>query len=243
MPKIYFIAVFLVIFSASCKKDITTTSVNVNAENSLLSNVSDISGQWFATYGYFDSNYRYVATDTLHEDSLINNGYLSFPRKSSDLLGTINFNIPDEYDLYGDSISFAFTVRDSSADQMFEMIGSDGFLEVEHYNQNLWGIRALAFGVYQVGNYYQPFTSFTNVLIVLKGNRVTVYTDDRIVFQYSNYRASNDGKPLIGKLKSIVLKNSTYMKCDNVALFNSYTKKLLMKENFNLKGKSNTIFY
>jgi hypothetical protein len=236
MPKLFFsILCFIVLFS-SCQKESAIKNISANgySDMSLVKN-ANLTDAWYATYGTFNWNNEYIPQDTLHEDSLIHNGYISIPYRNPSYSATINYNIPQEHYLNGDSIAFRFVISDSSDEQIITLNGSSGYVSVDHFKET-WGVYTGSFGQ-SVYTGYQSVINFTPVLIVLKKHVISIYVGNENV-----YKTKYTGE-LIGKLQSIELKYSTSLRCNDVSLFNSYTQKLIMKEGFNLKGESHTVYF
>jgi hypothetical protein len=233
MPKLNILFVCFIFLLGSCKKEAVRESSFASVSDA-VSNKAETSKGWYATYGIMTIN-GYIPQDTLEDDSLIHDGYISLPNSSDSISSSINYDIPEIYNLNGDSITFSFVLSDLSSDQNIRLIGSAGYVYVEHFHES-WGIYTPDFGRSEdVG--YQSFSNFTPVTIVLKRKEISVYTGKKLVIQ-----TSYTGK-VIGELKSIVLGYSSYIRCDEVRLYNSYNQQLLMKERFNLQGKSHTVFY
>jgi hypothetical protein len=234
MPKLSLSIVCIVMLFSSCKKEFINKGLQASNTSGIITK-TNLSGRWFATNGTFNWNNVYVPQDTLHEDSVIRGGYISIPHHDPSFPATINYNFPDQQNLDGDSITFQFVISDSSDEQMIHLVGSKGYVTIDHFKEN-WGIATPS--VWQDKHRgYQSFARFTPVLIVFKNNVVSIRRGDRKLIELSY-----TGK-LLGKLQSIELRYSSSMKCNEVKLYNSYSNKLLMNETFNLKGRSNTIFY
>src|SRR5438128_5917801 len=99
MPKLSYAIVALIFFS-SCKKEINYQTNSLIASNAVTAPVN--TNEWYATYGIFDINHGYIPQDTLHEDSLIHNGYISIPYHEPSHSATINYDIPQNNYLDGD---------------------------------------------------------------------------------------------------------------------------------------------
>lgn len=234
MPKLSILIASLFILITSCKKDLDAQQDIVNDSAEMSANVNTAKG-WYATYGIWVDGKGYIPQDTLKEYRLIRNGYIGLPKRSPDLKATINYDIPDIHMLNGDSLVYVFSISDSSNDQIITLTGDDGYLTVDHFHES-WGVYTPDFGSTEYVE-YQSFKSFRPVIITVKDKTISINTGQRLVFQISYH------DKLVGRLRSIKLQYSSYMRCNYVNIFNSYTGKLLMKEAFNILGKSHTVFY
>ena len=154
----------------------------------------------------------------------------------------IQYAIPGSYTVSSDSTVFEATIRNGVNSAEMRMVGNISEAGVSFSapangvgSYNLW-----------VGSVYKTitvspaidFTSYNLVQFAIKGTKAFLYINNKLITSFS-FSATNR----IGNVQLLSMGYKGYIECDKVRLLNSYTKKVRMKEEFNIDGKSRTIFY
>ena len=245
----------------ACTKETQSTSVlSSSVYNSTASakGTVDTLGKWFGAFTPFLGDPDALWPDTIYEQKLINNGIASDPYDSimypsdANQFSNVGYKMPGDRVLNGDSIAFETLVTDDVNVIELDIIGTKNKASFTYnYNRDNTGACKLTVGNTAQSVNVNPiidFTSFKPVALTLKGNHAFVYVSNKLVMSLAYKSADNVGNIttlLIGQndQKNFLLPGNLSVDCDYVKLYNSYSKKLLMKEEFNIKGKSNTIFY
>jgi hypothetical protein len=244
------LALFIVI---GCKKEIGSDIVSTSGTsnfNVATHGVKDTLGRWFGTYSpkFSDPD---APPDTVSENVLIKNGQAAVPYDKDNLNTSIGYFLPTDQSLAGDSIAFKAAVKDDINIVQMDIMGTQNIASAEYVKgANNTGTITMA-----VGNTIQSkqvsaidFTSFKAIGLVLKGDHAFFYVSNKLMLSFAY--SSNDR---VGSIKTLSIGNNYHqyklsppangnIGCDYVRLYNSYSKSLLMKEDFNIDGRSNTIF-
>lgn len=142
-----------------------------------------------------------------------------------------------------DSSALDVTVRKNINTIELDILGTTSNAQLLYHANNLndsgyyslsVGSTSFKFNVYPATD----FASFKLLRFAFKQNKAFVYVSGKLITSFK-YGAANK----IGNIKGIRMGKDGYIECDNVKLYNSYTRKLLMKEDFNINGHSQTFFY
>jgi len=252
------LSVFAFIF-IGCRKEMQSTSVSSSSVYNLTAKgkgMIDTSGKWFGAFTAFLGDPDALSPDTIYEQKLINNGIASDPYDSigypSDGLrfSNVGYEMPADRVLKGDSIAFETLVTDDVNVVELDMIGTKNTASFS-YNSKRDNVCTLTVGNTTQSVTLTPaidFTTFKPVIFALKGKHAFLYISNKLVLSLA-YNSADD----IGNITTLIigqndqsdqsLPGNLSVDCDYVKLYNSYTRKLLMKEEFNIKGKSNTVYY
>jgi hypothetical protein len=252
------LSVFAFIF-IGCRKEMQSSSLSSSSVYNLTASgkgTIDSTGKWFGACTPFLGDPDALWPDTIYEQKLINNGIASDPYDSiaypsdANRFSNVGYEMPADRVFKGDSIAFEALVTDDVNVVELDMIGTKNTASFS-YNSKGDNTCTLAVGNTTQSVTLNPaidFTTFKPVVFALKGKHAFLYISNKLVLSLA-YNSSDD----IGNITTLIigrnnqqdisLLNNLSMDCDYVKLYNSYTKKLLMKEEFNIKGKSNTIYY
>lgn len=255
LKKSSFIIVLTIFIVTGCNKE--TESNAIPSSNSLNINAmplvgKDTLGTWFGTFYLSDNGDPDQPPDTISESVLIKNGLASVPFNKSNITTSIGYYLPSDQNLAGDSIAFEAAVKDDSDFVLLDVMGTQSTASVKYVKgPNNTGTITLG-----VGNIIQSaqvnaidFTSYKSLSIILKENRAYCYISKKLLLSL-NYT----GGTRIGRIKTLSIGSNEYSvfnffpynfnsACDYVKIYNSYSKRILMREDFNIDGRSNTIFY
>jgi len=244
-----------VLVVAGCKKEINQDVVSTSATSNFSvapQGVKDTSGIWFGTEHINDMGDPDQPPDTVAEKVLIKDGIAAVPYTTDILTSSVGYYLPSDQNLVGDSIAFKSAVKDDANVVQMDIMGTQNIASIEYVKgANNTGTVTMA-----VGNTIQSkqvnaidFNSFKVIAIVLKNSHAYFYVANKLLLSFAY--TSEDR---IGTIKTLSIGDNErqhklfppangYIECDYVRLYNSYSKRLVMKEEFNIDSQSNTIFY
>ena len=252
---------------AGCQKEDTLTTSPVSSELSGDKSTQDLVGlnsivstnHWYGSYIGVNPPYDPETgdpdvppgfPDAVTDYSFIHNGVAqlsTIPPEYSFDFSFVSFDIPSQYYISGDSLSFVTVVENLKAnsfsdyDVIVRIIGDKDSAEVhfvadpsfqsatDYYvgNARYTNIKSLV-------NY---FGSFKTVKLIQKKYQTATYVNNVLAYKFSY--GSQDS---IGRVKTIRIGGKGFVTVNNVKLLNSYTNKTLMTEAFNTDGHSHTLF-
>jgi len=226
----------------------TTDAINsTNAQTATataLTGVLDTSSKWYGTYSGYLKPYP-VLPDSL----IISNGVAQLPYLDRQFsYSYIYYNIPDQHVINGDSVTLEAKVQNPKAtsfsdyDVILQLVGDQHTAEVHFVADAAYA----QYTDYYVGDarydglsqlvYY--FGAFRTVKLAQKKYYTAVYINDTEVYKFK-YGAINS----IGRLKKIAMGFKGYGSCTQVGLKNSFSRQLIMSEDFNTTGQSHVLYY
>ncbi len=253
LNKILLLSCFAVIFLASCQKENTWQKAGLNNRNTnndqsistnALTGTVDKTNSWYGDYEGLFNDYPDVM-----DDYLIKNGVAQLPYLDRQFyFSKIIYDIPSNYNISGDSISFEARVKNTKAsgfsdyDVILQVNGEQHRAAVHFVADKAY----TAYTNYAVGDAQYSgltelvhyFGSFQDVKLVQKNFTTAVYINNNLVYKFK-YGAKNS----IGKLTSINIAFKGYGSCTKTGIKNSYTKAPILSEDFNIDGESNVVYY
>lgn len=253
LKRILIFSCVAVTFLAACQKDLKTETTAINnreiadddfAFSGAATGVADSTSEWLGTYSGYFKPYPIVP-----DDDLIYNGVAQLPYLDRQFsFSDISYIIPEKYPIYGDSISFEAKLKNPKSsgfgdyDVVVRLIGDEHSVEVHFVADDDY----VQYTEYTVGNRSNTklaelvhlFGTFQTMKLAQKNYYSAVYINNNLVYKFK-YGSKN----AIGRLKSISIAFKGYGSCTKVGLKNSHTSSPLMLEEFNVQGKSNTLFY
>ncbi len=227
-----------------CQKDITETS-QISA-----SDVAEVKAKNIDTSGWYGLFYDPMqdpdgpAVYTKVPDYMIvSNGEAMVPYQLGVNTTFIAYDMLSTDVINADSSALDVTVRKNINTIELDILGTSDSAQLLYHANNLndSGYYSLSVGSTSVQFNVYPatdFTSFKLLRFAFKQGKAFVYVSNKLITSFK-YSAANK----IGNIKGIRIGKDGYIECDNVKLYNSYTRKLLMKEDFNITGHSQTYFY
>ncbi|MBV9964011.1 MAG: hypothetical protein JO072_17340 [Parafilimonas sp.] len=245
---LWFTALFILI--AACRKDINSTN-QVSANNIIDAKVKDVDtsgwyGLFFDPLGDPDDTvlaHHYVRVPA---DTLILNGEAKVPDAMySDFSDSteIVFDMPNNHTINADNTSFDVTMRNGKNKVELNVFGTNNKAKLTYkanvlndsgYYSMSVGNTSVKFDIYPATD----FTSFKLLRFAFTQNKAYVFVSNKLVTSFKY-----DQSDKIGNLTEIQMGKEGYIECDNVKLYNAFSRNLLMKEDFNIAGHSHTIFY
>ncbi len=232
----------IVLFLIACnKEDVIVKPVTGNNLSQATTSGLDTSKSWYGLYNFYYQSPDDTTYHTLSDKYIIANGKAKFPYVKDASVFFIKYDIPSSHIIYGDDATFDISLQDSSAVMNFDLIGTKNTASFDYFAYNDSGYYTVALGsvVKQIKLF--PTTDYNNfklVQFVFKQTKAYVYVANKLITSFA-YGTSNK----MGNVKQISLGNSGYLACDYVRLYNSYNQRPVMDEEFNIDGKSHTIFY
>lgn len=249
------LSIALVIFSG-CQKDIQQQTLSANSStnsNSINEGTLDSTGRWYGTFKDASSDPD-KPIDTVSESRIIRSGIAT----CDDLalfqceLSSIGYYLPADRQIAGDSITFMTTVLDKPGTVQLDIIGTKNIAHVQC--RKIKGDTTtvtLSVGTAHITSAITPainFSTFRKVSLVVKENKAVfvIGNEGKIALQFANANKIGMVKILstgYDDQPQIYGYDNGVIECAGVHLYNSYSKKLLMKEAFSITGKSHTVFY
>jgi hypothetical protein len=236
---------------SGCQKDLQTKPTALNSSNELSdqavaagTQVVDTTNKWYVSYAGYAEPYP-----TYTDGSFIKDGVAKAPLLSKNFeYSNLSYDIPSKYNISGDSITFEVSVKNKMAGSKS---GYDVVLQLfgEQHNAELHfvGVQSgLPYTQYIVGNARRTnlqqlvhyFDHFETVRLIMKNNYTSVYLDSVEVYKFK-YGAQNS----IGRLKKINVAGKGYAVVNNVNVRNSFGRKMIFNEAFNIDGQSHVVYY
>ncbi len=230
-----------------CQKEVIKTSEISTGEvaEAKAKNI-DTSGWYGLYYDPFQDPEEPPTYTIVPDDTLILNGEAKIPDALySDFSDTtfIAYDMQPIDVINTDSSALDVTVRKDINTIELDILGATNNAQLLYHANHLndSGYYSLSVGSTSVQFNVYPatdFTSFKLLRFAFKQNKAYVYVSGKLITSFK-YNVSD--KP--GNIKGIRMGKEGYIECDNVKLYNSYTRKLLMKEDFNINRHSQTYFY
>ncbi len=255
----YFIACALCL--AACKKEDVSNSV---ASLALERTSSQATGSFLAeedtTYKWY--GFYFVTTrpgdpdpgldpdaNLLDESLLIKDGIAQIKEPGGILIlkspTTIEYEIPASQNISGDSVVLEATMQNKDNVVSFSMreyvVHGIGAGVIFNAPVNNVGTYEMFCGGAKKTITIKPaidFTKYQTVQFAIKGNKAYLLRNN-VVLASMSIRASD--KP--SRIGFIGIGDESVVSCDRVRLLNSFTRKVRMREDFNIDGQSNTLFY
>ncbi len=261
--KVSAVTLFAFVILAGCQKDVApkanagsdNLSTDKLAPEALTGKGVVSTNHWYGTYtdavcsdpmGACDPDGSGDATDA----GIIKNGVAQLPNPAgyNFSYGNISFDIPSQYNISGDSLTFVAVVENTIAyslpdyDVILRIVGDKDTAAV-HFVAAPSSQQSTEYYVGTARYTNLPslvhyFGSFETVKLAQKKYQTGAYVNNKLVYKFA-YRSLNS----IGRVKTITVSGKGYPTVDNVQLMNSYTNKKLMTEAFNVDGQSHTVFY
>jgi hypothetical protein len=238
----------LFIFVVACQKDITQTN-QLSTNNTIDAKANDVdSTGWYGKYfdrseGDPDDTSILKYWVLVYANELIQNGEARIKLQPSIDSTEIIFDMPDNHIINADSSSFDITLLNQNNTVDLNIFGINNVAKLTYkanqlndsgYYSMSVGNTSVQFTVYPATD----FTSFKLLRFAFKQNKAYVYVSNKLITSFK-YAQSNK----IGNLTRIQIGKYGFIESDNVKLYNCFTRKLLMREDFNIAGHSHTIFY
>lgn len=253
--RISFPFLLVILFLVSCQKDLTTSpvaSIGESAKPAALTSLAtvDSSDGWYGLYVYplpFPGGDPDWTGDTIVAYDLIKNGFASianYPDLGDVKASSIEYQIPSSHTVSGDSIVFEATVR-SDADYVNMRIWDAGKFHGAYLYIDTPVNGKRSFYI-EVGSAYKEvlvksvssFTSYHLIQFALRGTTAFLYVDNKLICKLP---FSNSDR--IGNVSLLSMYTPGIIECDQSRLLNSYTRKVRMKEDFNIDGQTHTTWY
>ncbi|MEP6467067.1 MAG: hypothetical protein ABJB05_12230 [Parafilimonas sp.] len=238
------ITIFATVFFLSCKKDASDKAVQAQNISNASLQVNDVCrSDW---EGEFDQN-KPMQTLYTNDKHIIFEGYAHVPvpmrYTNQPFITKISLPAPDCSNVDADSVRMSISVQNpiDSIDAIYAYNVSlymYGSTDSAHVNFS----RATAIGV---GSYVEKnlqsldyiFNDYTLVTLEAKDHLLSAYVKGKLVGQI-DYTGTS-----IGALQNILIGFTGSGYINYVRLYNSTTGALIMKEDFNVAGKSTDTWY
>lgn len=242
MKNLIFLSISIIIFLAACNKKEGITQP-LNSSNLSQANPVhiDTSKGWYGLYRYFFESPDDTSYNRLSDKSIIANGEARVPYMEDVNATIIDYDMPGNHVINADSTTFDMDVRESIPRIDLNLFGMKHNASLSYYTYNDSGFYTIAVGSVVKQKKVFPATDFTSYKLVrfqFKQNKLSVSVANKVIASFT-YGATYR----LGNLKQISLGNQGYIECNYVRLNNSYTQSSVMHEEFNIDGKSHTIFY
>jgi hypothetical protein len=247
MQKKIILCLAIVCAFIGCQKEITGTSqISTSDVAEVKAKNIDTSGWYGLFYDPFQDPEAPPVYTKVPDDTLILNGEAKVPDAFySDFSDTtfIAYDMLSTDIINADSSALDVTVRKNINTIELDILGTTNNAQLLYHanNVNDSGYYSLSVGSTSVKFNVYPatdFTSFKLLRFAFKQNKAFVYVSGKLITSFK-YSAANK----IGNIQGIRMGKDGYIECDNVKLRNSYTHEMLMKEDFNINGHSQTFFY
>lgn len=250
------LAIVLVYFS-SCKKDVTNVTASDLLQTDKLSAVQtdalDTSLGWYGHYGGPDA----YLTDSFPPSYFIHGGVAQLPNitNNEQIFSYTNLKIPVAHPFNGDSITFEMDIKNPKDGYHF---GWDVTLDMkgENYVEGTYPKLALLdfvsdpqyqyYTQFHVGyaihnglpQMVHDFEDFATVRLVMKNHRASLFLNATPIYSFP-YKKSDE----VGRVNTIELGGKGYPACTRVKIYNSYTGRVILSENFNTDGQSTIVYH
>ncbi len=251
LAKSTFLFAIILVLLSGCSKQISESvpdaslSSDKSASAALTSLVATDRG-WYGFYAGPDV----FSSDTLFAPDIIKGGVIQMPFYSSsrEVFSGINYDITPGHIISGDSVVYEVQIKNpkdsfhSDWDVAIDIKGTTGEAHVgfvadsaySQYTQFFVGNSVLN-GLPQL---VHDFETFATLRLTLKNNRASIKLNNKVLVSFT-YGAQNR----IGQIKNINFGSKGYASCTAIKLYNSYTGKVILSENFNKDGKSTVVYH
>lgn len=231
---------FLLLFAYGCAKKVDVIPENITSSTQdLAKQVVDTSKSWYGSFQ--DLRDPDEPANLLPDDDIISNGVARIPFYWDQIITHIMYDLPDARSINMDSSAIDITLKDNFNYFELTLTGSTNRAWARYIQIADTGFYTIILKSKSITAKVYPatdFTSFKLVRFAFKKSKVYLYVANKLITSFDY-----DTQSKIGRLKKIDAGGDGYIELDKVALYNSFSKQALMKEDFNINGQSHTIFY
>ncbi len=231
--------------------DLNSLQTDKTALTSLLE--PDSSRGW---YGHYYGPDVYVF-DSFPPSYFIQGGVAQLPYYSdaNQVFSYVTYDIPADHPIYGDSITFEMDIKNPKD---FYHSGWDVTMDIKGQGHVEGALERLALVGFVADDIYTPYTQFhvgnavhnglsqlvydfedfKTIRLVLRNNRASLFLNAKLLYSFTYTDADK-----IGWIKNIEFGGKGFPACTRVKLYNSYTGKVILSENFNTDGQSTIIYH